>query len=117
MIYRWKDESPVRLIPQMHLARFTVDNFETLNGGEKSVGKLLTFLKQTWKRLIFFCLYISDGSSLILLKFRLTRDHRYYNFAMFVPCILLVILGWFSLWISRFEPAGRAIVIMGKLVN
>lgn len=45
----------------------------------------------------------------------LTRDRGFYTFQIFVPCIVMVVMGWFSFWINRFQTDARVIHIGGTV--
>lgn len=57
----------------------------------------------------FFC-------SCIVMKFGMRRDSSYYNSQIFMPCAMLVVIGWMSFWINRYEPTARLVVLIATLL-
>lgn len=50
------------------------------------------------------------------MKFGMRRDSSYYNSQIFMPCAMLVVLGWLSFWINRYEPTARLVLLIATLL-
>lgn len=80
LIYKWKEKDPVQVVKDLHLPRFTLEQYKSAycdvktNTGEYSCLKVELIFK---------------------------REFSYYLLTIYVPCCMLVIVSWVSFWLDQ----------------
>ncbi|RWS24921.1 glutamate-gated chloride channel-like protein [Leptotrombidium deliense] len=79
LIFLWKDGDPVQVTKSLHLPRFSLQNFITMNcSSQTNTGD-------------YSCLKV---------EFLFKREFSYYLIQIYIPCCMLVIVSWVSFWLD-----------------
>lgn len=80
LIYQWKQKDPVQVVPNLHLPRFTLEQYKSA-----------------------YCDVITNTGKYSCLKVELIfkREFSYYMLTIYVPCCMLVIVSWVSFWLDQ----------------
>ncbi|XP_053212603.1 glutamate-gated chloride channel-like [Panonychus citri] len=79
LIFQWKEGDPVQVTNNLHLPRFTLQKFLTLNcTSSTNTG-------------FYSCIEVN-----LIFK----REFSYYLIHIYIPCIMLVIVSWVSFWLD-----------------
>jgi len=99
IIFRWKKENPVQMTPELHMPKFGLSEFQTDHCDSSTVTGVYSCLRA---------------------DFIFRREFSSYLVEVYIPCTMLVIIGWLTLWLEHHGhgAVGRLIMaVLTLLVN
>jgi len=94
IIFKWKPDDPVQISPSLHLSKFELSQFTT------------DYCDSHTNTGVYSCLRVE-----LLFK----RAFSSYLVQVYIPCTMLVIIAWLTLWLEHHGPVAVGRLIMGVL--